>query len=87
MLPAPDPTEPLPTDSPAVAADGGKPRVVILADRPDWAHDASALPVSQLLSDEFEVRVEYVSDHLTCPESRSTSSTYSSGERPTTTSM
>ncbi len=62
VLPAPDPLEPIPTDSPVATPDGGKPRVVILADRPDWAHDASALPVSQLLSDEFEVRVEYVSE-------------------------
>lgn len=58
-----DPLMPIGTDRPVVAPDGRKPRVVILADRPGWAHDASAIPISRSLSDEFEVRVEYVSRH------------------------
>lgn len=40
---------------------GKKPRILILADRPGWAYDHSAQSLARALSDEFEFRIEYVS--------------------------
>jgi phenylacetate-coenzyme A ligase PaaK-like adenylate-forming protein/glycosyltransferase involved in cell wall biosynthesis/GT2 family glycosyltransferase len=37
-----------------------KPRVLFLADRPEWAFDINAHGLAEVLKDEFEVRIEYV---------------------------
>jgi glycosyltransferase involved in cell wall biosynthesis len=42
--------------------DGGKPRVLLLADYPQWAQDRAAQAISRRLSDEFEFRIAYVSE-------------------------
>jgi glycosyltransferase involved in cell wall biosynthesis len=62
VAPAPLDTEPIGAMPPVTRPDGERPRVVIFADRPGWAHDAAARPISKLLSDEFEIRVEYRSN-------------------------
>jgi len=50
---------------PVVTPEGGKPRVLILADYPDWAQDRTAQAVSKRLSDEFEFRIQY---RIACPD-------------------
>lgn len=47
-----------------VTVDGRKPRVLMLADYPQWAQDRAVRAISRRLSDEFEFRVAYVRDHL-----------------------
>jgi glycosyltransferase involved in cell wall biosynthesis len=44
---------------PVVTPKGQRPRVVILADYPDWAQDRTAQAISRRLGDEFEFRIQY----------------------------
>lgn len=50
-------------DLPVLTPDGGKPRVLMLVDRPDWAYDTGAQAISKRLADEFEFRIEYVREN------------------------
>lgn len=40
-----------------------KPKICLLCDRPNWAHDNSAKELQKYLSDEFEVDIKYVINH------------------------
>lgn len=40
-----------------------KPRVCLLCDRPNWAHDNSAKEIQKYLSNEFIIDIKYVVDH------------------------
>ena len=43
-------------------AEGERPRIVLLADRPDWAFSQVATSIARRLRDHFDVRVRYVVD-------------------------
>ncbi|HLA80672.1 MAG TPA: glycosyltransferase [Thermoleophilia bacterium] len=57
----PEPAQAVCASSPVTTPQGGRPRVLILAGKPGWAHDAAALPISRHLGDEFEFHIDYVS--------------------------
>lgn len=59
MTPTSVDSEPIGTTPLVTRPNGERPRVVIFAGEPGWAHDAAALPLSKLLSDEFEIHIEY----------------------------
>ena len=42
-----------------------KPRIAILADRPEWAYDYCARNVRNILSNQFEIDIYYVNQHPT----------------------
>ena len=37
-----------------------KPKICLLCDRPNWAHDNSAQEIKKYLSDEFDMTIKYV---------------------------
>jgi glycosyltransferase involved in cell wall biosynthesis/tetratricopeptide (TPR) repeat protein len=48
-------------DDPKFNLDGrGRPRVLLLVDRPGWAYDTAAKAIARRLGDAFEFRIEYV---------------------------